>query len=177
MSPAELSPRPPSASRTELAELMMPHQANILGKVFGGTVLAMIDKSAATAAIRHAGRTCVTAQVDRVTFQGPIEIGEMVRVLATVTYVGRTSLEVEVDVFAMNTLTGEERLTNECYVTMVALDDEGRPAEVRPLLCETDAERRRFERARTRMEERKAARARLKAERAEDGESPSGASR
>ncbi|HBP19153.1 MAG TPA: acyl-CoA thioesterase, partial [Planctomycetes bacterium] len=71
---------------------MLPHQANVLGKVFGGTILAMIDKGAATAAIRHAGHVCVTAQVDQITFQGPIEIGEVIRVVSLVTAVDRTSL-------------------------------------------------------------------------------------
>lgn len=156
----DLEARPPSASRTELAELMLPHQANILGKVFGGTVLAMVDKAAATAAIRHARRTSVTAQLDRVTFEGPIEIGEMVRVLAEVTYVGRSSMEVEVDVFAMNVLTGEERLTNQSYVTMVAIDEDGRPAPVPPLELTTEAERERHARAAERMARRRAERRR-----------------
>ncbi len=155
---APVAGRSPAFSRTELAELMMPHHANILGKVFGGTVLAMIDKAAGTAAIRHAGRTSVTAQVDRVTFESPIEIGEMVRVLAEVTYVGRTSMEVEVDVFAMDVLTGTERLTNQCFVTMVALGDDGRPAPVPALLLESDAQRQRHARAEQRMQQRKAQR-------------------
>lgn len=150
--------RTPSYSRTELAELMMPHHANILGKVFGGTVLAMIDKAAGTAAIRHAGGICVTAQLDRVTFDSPIEIGEMVRCVAVVDYVGRTSMEVETCVYAMDINTGEERLTNTCFVTMVALDDQGKPAPVPPLLPKTDAERARHEAGRKRMEERKAKR-------------------
>lgn len=154
-----LPPRTVAFSRTELAELMMPHHANILGKVFGGTILAMIDKAAGTAAIRHAGRTCVTAQVDRVTFEGPIEIGEMARVVAEVTCVGRTSLEVEVQVLALELKAGVERRTNTCFVTMVALDEQGQPTAVPPLETETDAERARCARARKRMDERKARRA------------------
>jgi acyl-CoA hydrolase len=150
--------RPVGFSRTELGELMLPHQANVLGKVFGGTILAMIDKAAATAAIRHAGKVCVTAQVDRVTFQGPIEIGEVVRVLAEVSYVGRSSLEVEVKVLAMDPKTSAERLTNTSFVTMVAIDDEGRPCQVPGLELQSDEERARHEAARQRMEERKARR-------------------
>ena len=147
-----------SFSRTELGELMLPHQANVLGKVFGGTILAMIDKAAATAAIRHAGKVCVTAQVDRVTFRGPIEIGEVVRVLAEVTYVGRTSLEVEVKVLAMDPRTSAERVTNTSFVTMVAIDDEGRPTQVPPLELQSEAERARHANAKQRMEARKAQR-------------------
>jgi len=150
--------RSPSFSYTELADQMLPHQANILGKVFGGTVLAQIDKAAGTAAIRHAGRTCVTAQVDRVTFESPIEIGELMRVLAVVSCVGRSSIEVEVKVLAMELHTGVERLTNSCYVTMVAIDADGRPTPVRPLLPETDEERERMKAAQERMAERKARR-------------------
>ena len=137
---------------------MLPHQANVLGKVFGGTILAMIDKAAATAAIRHAGKVCVTAQVDRVTFQGPIEIGEVVRVIAEVTYVGRSSLEVEVKVLAMDPRTSAERLTNTSFVTMVAIDEAGRPSPVPPLELASEAERTRHDAARARMQERKSRR-------------------
>ena len=157
-----LEPRPPSFSRTELAELMLPHNANILGKVFGGTILSLIDKAAATAAIRHAGRTCVTAQIDRITFREPIEIGEMVRFAAVVTYVGRTSLEVEVDVYALNVLNNTERLTNTCLVTFVAVGDDGRPTPVPPLKLETDEERERHAKAKERMIERKLRRAKAR---------------
>lgn len=150
--------RPVGFSRTELGELMLPHQANVLGKVFGGTILAMIDKAAATAAIRHAGKVCVTAQVDRVTFQGPIEIGEVVRVLAEVSYVGRSSLEIEVKVLAMDPKTSAERLTNTSFVTMVAIDDAGKPCQVPRLDLQTDEERARYEAAKQRMQERKARR-------------------
>jgi len=156
----DLAGKPPSASATELAELMMPQHANVLGKVFGGTILALIDKAAGATAIRHAGRICVTAQVDRVTFHGPIEIGELVRILTSVNWVGRSSMEVGVKVVAMNVKTGEQRRTNTCYVTMVALDEQGRPAPVPPLEPETDDEERRFEAGRRRMEERKALRRR-----------------
>lgn len=154
MSEGRLSKRV-AESRTELAELMMPNDANILGKVFGGRVLALIDKAAGTAAIRHAGSVCVTAQIDRVTFEHPIEIGNMARFLAEVTYVGRTSLEVCVRVFAMDLRTSSERLSNTCYVTMVALDDEGHPRVVPSLICETEEEKSHFEAAQKRMEERK----------------------
>ena len=140
MSPIE---KPVSASRVELAELMMPHHANLLGKVFGGVILGMIDKSAATAAIRHAGRTCVTASFDHVSFKEPIEIGELVRLLSSVNWVGRTSMEVGVKVLAMNVRTGVTRHTNSSYVTMVAIDEKGRPIPVPQLVLETDVDRRR----------------------------------
>lgn len=153
-----MDPKTVAFSRTELAELMLPHQANVLGKVFGGTILAMVDKAAATAAIRHAGRVCVTAQFDQVTFCGPIEIGEVVRFVAEVTYVGRSSLEVEVQVLAMDPRTSAERVTNTSFVTMVAIGDDGRPCPVPPLQLESDEERARHAAAKARMEERKARR-------------------
>jgi acyl-CoA hydrolase len=151
----DLRHKPVSGSRLELAELMMPHQANILGKVFGGVILAMIDKAAATAAIRHAGRTCVTASVDHVSFRSPIEIGELVRLLASVNFVGRTSMEVGVKVLAMNVATGETRHTNSSYVTMVAIDERGLPVPVPGLDLETEDDRRRHREGAERAAERK----------------------
>src|SRR5512138_114818 len=109
---------------------MMPHQSNILGNVFGGVILALCDKAAATCAIRHAGRTCVTASFDHVSFKEPIEIGELVRLLASVNYVGRTSMEVGVKLLSMNVATGDIRHTNSSYVTMVAIDEKGCPVPV-----------------------------------------------
>ena len=153
-----MTPRRPADSRTELAELMLPHHANNLGNVFGGTILAMIDKAAGAAAIRHAGQTCVTAQVDRVTFHEPIELGELVRVIAIVSGVGRTSLEIEVEVRALNTLANTDRLTNTCHVTMVAVDREGSPCPVPPLLLESEGDRLRNQAAQIRIQERKAKR-------------------
>lgn len=150
----------PSESRSELAELIMPNHANILGKAFGGTILSLIDKAAAVAAIRHAGRTCVTAAFDQVTFHAPIEIGDLVRIVASVNAAGRSSLEVGVTVHAMNPKTGVTRHTNTCYVTMVAIDEQGTPAPVPPLLPATDEERRLEADAKARMAARKAARAR-----------------
>ena len=160
MSPSGPPGKTVSYSRTELAELMMPRNANILGKVFGGTVLSLIDKAAGTAAIRHAGKTCVTAQIDRVTFRQPIDIGEMVRFVAEVTYVGTTSLEVGVRVLALDLRTGAERLTNTCHVTMVCLGDDGKPQAIPPLILETDAERAAFAGAERRMQERRTRRQR-----------------
>jgi acyl-CoA hydrolase len=151
--------KPVSASRTELAEIMMPHDANVLGKVFGGTLLAYCDKAAATAAIRHAGKVCVTASFDHVSFHEPIEIGELVRFLASVNHVGRTSMEVGVKVLAMNVVTGNVRHTNSCYVTMVAIDAEGQPTPVPPLVVENDEDRRRQRQGAERAAERKRKRA------------------
>jgi uncharacterized protein (TIGR00369 family) len=126
-----------------MAELMMPHMANNLGHVFGGVILSLVDRVAAVAAIRHARQTCVTVSLDRMDFHESISLGELVVARASVNYVGRSSMEVGVRIETENLMTGERRHTNSCYVTFVAIDAEGRPSPVRPLLLETDEDRRR----------------------------------
>jgi len=138
------TPRTPSASRSSVSELMMPGDVNNLGHVFGGVVLSMVDRAAAVAAMRHAGRPCVTVSIDRVDFREPIYAGELVTCVARVNYVGRTSLEVGVEVIAEDLLSGEKRQTNTCFLTFVAIDDSHRPVPVRELELETEADRRRF---------------------------------
>lgn len=145
-------------SQHETSEIMMPGQANNLGHVFGGVVLAMMDKAAAVAAIRHARTACVTASIDRVDFREPIYLGDLVVMHASVNYVGRSSMEVGVRVEAEEMLTGKRRHTNSCYLTFVAVDQAGRPVEVADLKPETPEEIRRYkaaaERRRRRLEER-----------------------
>lgn len=130
-----------------IAELMMPQFANIMGNVFGGYILALVDRVAAVAAIRHSRRPCVTVSVDKVDFREPIRVGELVTAMARVNYAGRTSMEVGVKVIAENVLSGERRHTNSCYLTYVALDDAGRPTAVPSVIPETKDERRRLDRA------------------------------
>ena len=139
--------RHPRESEAELTELMMPHHANIMGNVFGGHILALVDRVAAIAAIRHARKPCVTVSVDKVDFKEPIHVGELVTALARVNYAGRTSMEVGVKVIAENVLTGERRHTNSCYVTYVALDPAGEPTPVPQIVPETADEKRRYDRA------------------------------
>lgn len=147
-------------SQHETSEIMMPQHANNLGHVFGGVVLAMMDKAAAVAAIRHARTTCVTASIDRVDFREPIHVGDLVVMRASVNYVGRTSMEVGIRVEAEDMLSGHRRHTNSCYLTFVAVDRGGRPVEVPTLVPETAEEIRRYaaaaERRRRRLEERQA---------------------
>lgn len=142
--------RTPTQSDSVISELMMPNQVNALGHVFGGTLLSMVDRVAAVAAMRHAGRPCVTASIDRVDFREPIYASELVTCRARVNYVGRTSLEVGVTVEAENLLTGARRHTNTCYLTFVAIDEDHRPVEVAPLRPETDEDRRRMRDGETR---------------------------
>lgn len=145
-------------SQHESSEIMMPGHANNLGHVFGGVVLAMMDKTAAVAAIRHARMTCVTASIDRVDFREPIHLGDLVVMHSSVNYVGRTSMEVGVRVEAEDLTSGKRRHTNSCYLTFVAVDEHGRPVEVPDIVPETPDEHRRYraavERRRRRLEER-----------------------
>lgn len=148
-------PRPPSESRSTVSELMMPGDVNNLGHVFGGVLLSMVDRAAAVAAMRHAGRPCVTVSIDRVEFKEPIYAGELVTCDARVNFVGTTSMEVGVRVIAENLLSGSRRHTNTCFLTFVAIDEDGRPVPVRKLDLETDEDRRRFDEGRRRREARR----------------------
>lgn len=153
--PKALTPKPVRASKTVLSDLMSPPDANLHGTVFGGKVLAMVDKAAAVAAMRHAGRLCVTVAMDRVEFLVPIEVGDVVIVEAAVNGVGRSSMEVGVDVYAEHPGLGERRHTNSCLVTMVAVDEKRRPAPVPALLTETPDEKRRAAEADARRKARR----------------------
>ena len=144
---ADKKGRHPRESETVFTELMMPHHANIMGNVFGGHILALVDRVAAVAAIRHAHREYVTVSVDKVDFREPIHVGDVVTAMARVNFAGRTSMEVGVKVLAEDILRGEKRHTNSCYVTYVALDENGRPTAVDPIVPETGDEKRRYDRA------------------------------
>jgi len=138
----------------ETTQLMMPQHANVMGNVFGGVILAMMDTAAGIAALRHARTICVTASVDRVDFRLPIHIGDLVIMKASVNYVGRTSMEVGVRVETEHLLTGERRHTNSCYLTFVAIDKDGKPVAVPPVTPETPEQLRRYEAAKQRRARR-----------------------
>jgi acyl-CoA hydrolase len=144
-----------SASRAELTTLTMPHMANILGDLFGGQLMAMVDQAAAVAAIRHAGGPAVTASIDRVDFRERIPIGSLVTCVASVDYVGNSSMEITVEVYAETVSTGERRHTHTAHAVFVAIDGQGKPSRVPRLEPQSDAEREAFERARAQHEARK----------------------
>lgn len=148
---------PVEHSRVTMTQLMGPSDANLMGSVFGGVVLAAVDKIAYVCATRHAGRPCVTASFDQVDFRSPVKVGEIVTLEASVNTVGRTSLEVGVRVSAEAAEGGPPRHTNSCYVTMVAVDEDGSPVPVPRLRIETPEQYRRHHDA----EERRAARLEL----------------
>lgn len=152
-----LEPRRPAQSASEMTELMMPGHVNNVGNVFGGVILSMVDRAAAVAAMRHSGSHCVTVSIDQVDFREPIYAGELVVCRAEVNFVGRTSMEIGVCVEAENPMTGERRVTNDCLLTFVGIDENGRPIPVRPLELSTDDERDRFEAAKQRRKRRRVA--------------------
>jgi acyl-CoA hydrolase len=148
-------PKPVSASRLVLAQVMTPLDANVTGNVHGGNIMKLADEAAGVVAIRHSGRNCVTATVDRFDFHAPVYVGNLVTLKASLNYVGRTSMEIGVRVEAEDLRTGRTTHTNSCYITMVALDAKGKPAEVPRLLLETDEDRRRNEKATLRVQDRR----------------------
>jgi acyl-CoA hydrolase len=162
--------RPAAASRSILVKWMGIEDANSAGFVHGGTVMYLCDEAAGLASVRHSGRRCVTAAMDRMTFLLPVLVGELLTLEASVNAAWRTSMEVGVRVTAENVRTGEKRHTNTAYLTMVALDDEGRPAAVPPLACETEEERRREREAQLRRANRLAEREEIVAARDAKGE-------
>ncbi len=133
-----------SESRTEMVEVVLPQDANVLGNILGGRVMHLVDIAGAIAAHRHCRSHVVTASVDHLDFRNPILIGELIVLKASVNRAFHTSLEVGVKVFSENVLSGERKHTTSAYLTYVAVDAEGRPIPVPPLVCETAEDRRRF---------------------------------
>jgi len=137
--------------------LMTPDMANFSGKVHGGAILKKLDEVAYACASRYAGHYVVTLSVDQVLFKQPIHVGELVTFLACVNHVGRSSMEIGVKVVAEDIRNKVIRHTNSCYLTMVAVDESGKPARVPPLKLETRLQRLRFEKAALRKKLRKQA--------------------
>jgi acyl-CoA hydrolase len=131
-------------SQATINQLMSLTDANVYGNVHGGVVMKMADDAGAIVATRHSRSIVVTVAVDSLTFLSPIYVGNLVTFTAALSYVGRTSMEVEVLVEAEDPLTGEKTHTNTAYLVYVALDEDGRPAEVPRLIPENDEERERI---------------------------------
>ncbi|NMM49037.1 acyl-CoA thioesterase [Marinigracilibium pacificum] len=140
----QLQPRPVKFSATTITELMLPSYANFGGKIHGGYLLSMMDKVAYACSSKHSGAYCVTVSVNAVDFLLPVEVGDLVSMLASVNYVGNTSMVVGIKVIAENVKTGEVKHTNTSYFTMVAKDENGNTVKVPPLLLESSIEVRRF---------------------------------
>ncbi len=152
MTESILPHKPVSHSRMTLTELMIPAYANFAGKIHGGLLLSLMDKVAYACAAKHSGHYCVTVAVDGVEFRAPVEVGEMVSLMASVNYVGRTSMVIGIKVIAEKFQEGTVKHTNTSFFTMVAKDLEGRPCEVPGLVLETHEDARRFLEAMKRKE-------------------------
>ena len=153
-----LRAKAPRESVSDVADLMFPPDANMHGTVFGGKVLQMVDKAASVCAMRHSGKPCVTVAMERVEFLIPIRVGTFLIAKARVNHVGRSSMEIGVEVYAEDMPGGTRQHTNSCLVTMVAVDGAGRPALIPPLLLETPDEKERWQAAEQRRLARSMAR-------------------
>src|SRR4051794_19199219 len=155
----DLTPKRAADSETEMVQVVLPNDANPLGFILGGTVMHLIDIAGAIACHRHTRTLLVTAAVDDLQFLHPIKVGDLIILKSRVTCVFTTSLEVQVDVFSEETLTGKRRLTSTAFLTFVAVDRSGSHVRVAPLLVETEDERRICEEAQRRRAQRLARRA------------------
>ena len=150
----DLEPRRVASSQVTLVQLMEITDANIAGLVHGGVVMKLVDTAAGLAAFKHARGLCVTVSMDEMSFLAPVHVGDTVTVKASVNDVGTTSLEIGVRVESEELETGTRTHTSSAYLVFVALDDEGRPRYVPPLLAETEQEHRRQREAKIRRETR-----------------------
>jgi acyl-CoA hydrolase len=151
-----------SESAVTTVRLMMPTDGNIMGNVFGGSIMKYVDEVAAIVAFRHAEKNCVTASIDRMNFLAPVYVGNILILKASVNYVGKTSMEIGVRIEAQDPLTGKVVHTGSCYLTYVALDDKGRPTPVPKIIPETPEEKRRYREGLARRKMREAEIAALK---------------
>ncbi len=149
-----LAGKPVSASRVSIAQLMQPEHANALGDVHGGWVMKLVDEAGALACMRHAQRRVVTVAVDSMSFRKPVKVGDLVLLTAEVAFVGRTSMEAEVLVHTENPISGERIWTNTAYLVYVALDEQGKPIPVPPVIATNEEERRKLEEGRERQARR-----------------------
>jgi acyl-CoA hydrolase len=147
--------KPVSYSQTTLTELMVPSYSNFGGKIHGGVILSLMDKVAYVCAAKHANAYCVTASIDRVNFLAPVEVGELVSLMASVNYVGCSSLVVGIKVVSQNVKSHDLKHTNTSYFTMVALDEQSKPVQVPGLILQNRIEVRRFLQAYLRKELKK----------------------
>ena len=137
-----------------LAQVMLPEDANPRGNVHGGTLMKLADTAGGVCATRHTRKRVVTVVMDSMTFEQPVFVGDLVIVHAQVSWTGRTSVETEVSIRAENTLSGEVRQISTAYFVYVAIDENGRPTPIDPLMVSTPEQRRRWQAAEERRERR-----------------------
>ncbi|MDG1571435.1 acyl-CoA thioesterase [Robiginitalea sp. M366] len=142
-----MNAKTPSESRTVMTDLVLPSETNPLNNLFGGELLARMDRAASIAARRHSRRITVTASVNHVAFNRSVPLGSVVTVEAALSRAFKTSMEVFIDVWIEDRFSGERTKANEAIYTFVAVDDTGIPTEVPPIRPETDLEKERYEAA------------------------------
>lgn len=147
-----------SATRSTLTNLMGPLEANHYGYVHGGVIMRAVDEAAFISATRHAKRNVVTAAIDYMSFENPVHLGDLLILKSQVNYAGRTSMEIGVRIESEDPLRGDKRVVGKAYLTMVALDDLGKPTKIPRLILETAEDRARAKRA----EQRRAFRLKLR---------------
>lgn len=143
-----------SDSSITTVQQMARGDANLAGNVHGGTIMKLIDNTAGIVAIRHTGKNCVTASIDRLSFHQAVYVGDLLRVIASINYTGRTSMEIGVRVEAEDYITGEVRHTASAYLTFVCLDENHKPSPIPPVIFETEVEKKRNAEAKLRKEQR-----------------------
>jgi len=134
----------PADSEVTLQHFMMPEHANPLGNVHGGVIMKLVDEAAAICSMRHSQRPTVTVTIDSMSFRSPVHVGELISLHARLNFVGKTSMEVGVEVLAENPIQGSVTHTNSAYVVLVALDDNGKPCRVPGLTISTAEEKQRW---------------------------------
>ncbi len=142
-----MTAKTPSESLTIITDLVLPSETNPIGNMFGGELLARMDRAASIAARRHSRRIVVTASVNHVAFNKMIPLGSVVTVEAKVSRAFSSSMEIYMDVYIEDRESGERSVSNEAIYTFVAVDETGRPVRVPELIPETDLEKQRFEAA------------------------------
>ena len=155
MTAVNLEAKTVEESKMVMAYQTLPQDANPSGTVHGGIIMKFIDSAAGSAAIRHSRSNCVTTSMDRMEFYQPVYVGDMITIIASVNYVGNSSIEVGARVESENMLTGETRHTASAYITYVAVDDHGKPRQVPGLILATEDDQRRHRKAALRREKRK----------------------
>ncbi|WP_372974977.1 acyl-CoA thioesterase [Muriicola sp.] len=140
-----MNPKTPSDSRTVMTDLVLPSETNPLNNLFGGELLARMDRAASITARRHSRRVAVTASVNHVAFNRSVPLGSVVTLEAAISRTFRTSMEVYIDVWMEDRVSGERTKANEAIYTFVAVDETGKPTVVPPIEPETELEKLRFD--------------------------------
>lgn len=134
-----------SQSATEMVQVVLPNDTNFFGNVLGGVIMHWIDLVGAMVAVRHSRKPVVTASMERLDFHSPIKLGDLVILKAHLTFVGTSSMEVQVEIYSEEPLTGSRRHTTSAFLTYVSLNEQGKPSSAPPLILKTEKEKHRYQ--------------------------------